>query len=278
MDSAICDALSSTDVKCALEALTSAWHEESNGRGVSLVELQPQPSQLPEDLDARSAIKLGLHDVKLRCYGHENAGNTCFLEACLTILLVHEKWMLPPQKDNEMGLLSDLRHLLKKSTHEVVGQVDMQSLAQKLEHANIVQHRHMMDDAAIVLESILDKCESPKLPLQTCTCATPEDCKRFGYPTGPVDLVQDRNDYIIRTTPRAYASLQTLLQERVLAPVSKCKVETTEDSREHLLSSAIRAKQRPLKSFPPMALPICVERWNAQTMEKINDCVLLSIE
>lgn len=62
-------------MKCALEALTSAWHEESNGRGVSLVELQPQPSQLPEDLDARSAIKLGLHDVKLRCYGHENAGN-----------------------------------------------------------------------------------------------------------------------------------------------------------------------------------------------------------
>ena len=37
---------------------------------------------------------------------------------------------------------------------------------------------------------------------------------------------------------------QTLLQERMLAPVADCKTET-EAGEEHLLRSAIRAKQRP---------------------------------
>jgi len=144
----------------------------------------------------------------MTCYGHENAGNTCFLQACLTLLAVNERFLLPPQRANEMGILSDLRHILKKSRQEVVGQVDMRCLTQKLEQAQIVERAHQMDDAAIVFEGLLDCCQSPKLPLHTFTCASPEDCRTFGYPSGTVARVQEQNDYVIRTTPRARANLQ----------------------------------------------------------------------
>ena len=37
------------------------------------------------------------------------------LEACLTLLVVHEAALLPAQRMDERGILSDVRHLLRKS-------------------------------------------------------------------------------------------------------------------------------------------------------------------
>ncbi|CAL1163139.1 unnamed protein product [Cladocopium goreaui] len=280
LDSSLCDALREASLRAALEALSAAWREERVAAVQAVHDRGPCTApRWPEDVDGRMQT-LGGETIAgdlMTCYGHENAGNTCFLQACLTLLAVNERFLLPPQRANEMGILSDLRHILKKSRQEVVGQVDMRCLTQKLEQAQIVERAHQMDDAAIVFEGLLDCCQSPKLPLHTFTCASPEDCRTFGYPSGTVARVQEQNDYVIRTTPRARANLQTLLQERMLAPVADCKTET-EAGEEHLLRSAIRAKQRPLNSCPPMALPICVERWHAGTMEKNNDHLSVPLE
>lgn len=80
----------------------------------------------------------------------------------MTLLLVHEPWMLP-QRNDERGILSDVRRLLRKSSNEVLDRDDMQCLAQKLERAKIIQHANQMDDAVLVLEFLLDACQSPKL-------------------------------------------------------------------------------------------------------------------
>ena len=124
----------------------------------------------------------------------------------------------------------------------------MRCLTQKLEKAGVIQQAHQMDDAALALDGLLDACQSPKLPLHTFTCASPEDCASFGYPTGQMARAQDQNDFVIRATPRAHANLQALLQERVMAPVADCKAETP-GGQEHLLPSAIRAKQRRGRSW-----------------------------
>eukprot|EP00438_Fugacium_kawagutii_P003781 Skav236303 [mRNA] locus=scaffold679:27245:37466:+ [translate_table: standard] len=129
---------------------------------------------------------------------------------------------------------------------------------------------HQMDDSVVVLEGLLDICQSPKLPLHTLTCAGPEDCASFGYPAGEVSVAEELSDYVIRTTPRAHGNLQVLLQERAIAPVTDCKVEMV-SGEEHLLPKAFRAKQRLQNSLPPLVMPICVERWNSEKMEKNNE-------
>eukprot|EP00435_Cladocopium_sp_Y103_P054378 s671_g17.t1 len=277
LDSALCDALrSETSLPAAFEALSAAWrssdrqavheHGERGERGERCVEQRMEPMEaFREDMVA--------------CYGHENAGNSCFLQACLTILAVHERFLLPSQRPDEKGILSDLRHLLKKSRQEVVGRVDMRCLTEKLEQAKIVEKAHHMDDAAIVFEGLLALCCQPNLQLLTFTCATAEDCRKFGYPTGDMAAGQRRTDHVVRITPRANANVQTLLQESVFADVSKCKAET-HSGEEHLLERAIRAQQRPMNSCPPVVLPICVERWRpyGETFEKNSDRLIAELE
>eukprot|EP00439_Symbiodinium_sp_Y106_P049540 s2586_g6.t1 len=274
MDSAINEAMQASRCQTALQLLTAGWdREEGPGAEESKTEKgAPLSEEWPGDLKV-NAIQSEPSDPAA-CKGHENPGNTCFLQACLVILCMHEAHLLPEEREAEPFFLSDLRHILKKSRRQQVPQEDIWSLAQKLEREGIMQPGEQ-DDAVEMFEALLDKCQSPKLALPTMTCAREADYLGLDDPSRKVYVSNDLNEYILRTAMGSDKDFADLLQDIVMESVTACKVEFGEEGsmKELELPTAVRARRRLPGQLPPRILPFCFGRWNAESMQK-NDGIL----
>ncbi|CAE7399437.1 unnamed protein product [Symbiodinium natans] len=261
METAINEALQAARGTTALKFLSSGWEESPAEDTAESIEA----AEWPGDIGPGQRQQGTWEDLDPVCFGHENAGNTCFLQACLTILCVHEKHLLPLEHDAEPLFLSDLRHILKKSRRERVPREDVWSLAQKLARAKIIQ-QGQQEDAVGVFEALLDECKSPKLELPTMTCAKESDCLQYKYPCSKVFVCSDLNEWVLRTAMGADKSFDTLLQEIVMETVSDCKVEIVEEgeTKEMKVATALRGRRRLLSKAPPSILPICFGRWDAE--------------
>ena len=277
MDSAINEALQASRCREALQLLTADWEEEG------IMKTPDEPEHLlheewPSDIrQLESEQELGEQDQV--CFGHENAGNTCFLQACLVLLCLHERELLPPKHENESELLSDLRHLLKKSRRQRVPREDVWSVAQKLERAGIMCSGQQ-DDAVEILEKLLDECKSLKLALPIMTCARQADCLGMSETSSRVYVSSDLNEWVLRTALGANKTFATLVQEIVMESVADCKVEIGEEGKmtEVELPMAVRARRRLPGQLPPSILPICFGRWDAASRQKRDDSLSVPME
>ena len=271
MDSAINEAMQASRCQTALQLLTAGWEEGlSDESAKAEKKSKPLSDQWPGDLKP-NAIETEASDPAA-CKGHENPGNTCFLQACLVILCMHEAHLLPEEREAEPFFLSDLRHILKKSRRQQVPREDIWSLAQKLEREGIMQPGEQ-DDAVEMFEALLDKCQSPKLALPTMTCAREADCAGLDDPSSKVYVSNDLNEYILRTAMGSDKDFPTLLQDIVMETVTACKVELGEEGgmKELELPTAVRARRRLPGQLPPCVLPFCFGRWDAESMQKNDD-------
>ena len=259
MDSAINEAMQTSRCQTALQLLSAGWEERTEGAAEETE--KPISEEWPLDIGQARPERAEIADPV--CFGHENAGNTCFLQASLVLFCVHERHLLPPEHEAEPVFLTDLRHLLRKSRRQCVPREDVWSLAQKLERSGIMQPGQQ-DDAVEMFEALLDECKCSKLALPTMTCARKSDCVGLSDPSSKVYVSTALNEWVLRTAMGTDKSFATLLQDIVMETVTPCKVEMGEEGKmtEVELPTAVRARRRLPGSLPPAILPICFGRWD----------------
>ncbi|CAE7451738.1 GIP [Symbiodinium natans] len=219
-----------------------------------------------------------------RCHGHENAGATCYLQASLTILALHEE-LLQAAPPEDKGLHQEICNVIQLSRVERVQQQHLDSLERRLAKRDLVYHGQQ-EDAVRILEELLPLCGGPKLDLQPFTCAEPRVLAALMLEDTEVKLPPPEPAYILRvplpdsSVLRSFrGDLEAALQSAVLAQVEDCEVEMA-NGQTLRVPAATRAMKRMPHRLPPLLLPLCVERWNVQgpSMSKQDDAITVPLE
>ena len=116
MDSAN-EAMQTSRCQMPLQLLSAGWEERTEGAAEETE--KPISREGPLDIGQARPERAEITDqADPVCFGHENAGNTCFLQASVVLICVHERHLLPPEHEAEPVFLTDLRHLLRKSRRQ----------------------------------------------------------------------------------------------------------------------------------------------------------------
>ncbi|CAK9032378.1 Putative uncharacterized transmembrane protein DDB_G0290641 [Durusdinium trenchii] len=272
MDSAILETLQNQEVSEALVKLAATWQDRGSiaARGPRKFESESTGS-LPGDLSERQLADIQQQKAlsRMRCHGFQNAGSTCYLQACLVLLTLHENLWLGK---SDSTISKTLHDIMKRSRLNTVSMEPVMLLEQELKQVGIVAGRQQ-EDAATTLEGLLDHCGGLKLPLRTETRALPshdlEDAAVKVLPQA------ESSEYVLRVPLQGVPRLELLLSAAVQAQVAadteletetlgRCG-DTSRDVTGTLklpAGSALRMKQRLEGQLPPRLLPICLERWS----------------
>ena len=141
LNSAIIQSLRSPQVLETMELFSASWDTARQ------TEREPVPQGFPGDLSESTLMdhekKRQIALSKMACHGFENAGNTCYLAACLILLCLHEDQWLgeAPDTDADGGISQQVRRLLKASRGKTVRREEVKVLEKELRDLGLVGGR-----------------------------------------------------------------------------------------------------------------------------------------
>eukprot|EP00913_Durusdinium_trenchii_P027714 g25987.t2 len=138
MDSAILETLQNQEVSEALVKLAATWQDRGSiaARGPRKFESESTGS-LPGDLSERQLADIQQQKAlsRMRCHGFQNAGSTCYLQACLVLLTLHENLWLGK---SDSTISKTLHDIMKRSRLNTVSMEPVMLLEQELKQVGIV--------------------------------------------------------------------------------------------------------------------------------------------
>ena len=140
MDSALIEALQSQEVSAALKAFSASWLDRDRTARDKQKPDFDSTLPLPDDVaehDFKSAVKEHQEALnRMSCHGYENAGSTCYLQACLILLGLHEdQWL----GSSENSVSAEVRHVIRKSRSGTVFRDQVALLEKELQRAGLIE-------------------------------------------------------------------------------------------------------------------------------------------
>ena len=103
--------------------------------------------ELPMELsEALKVLEQQRKGCERRYFGAENAGNSCYLQAILMLLAVHEEFL---ESNRE---LEELRHVVRKSRRSTVPRASVESLRYELKEQGLVSGSACHPKSSIALK------------------------------------------------------------------------------------------------------------------------------